>query len=528
MSIVISKENVSNIILLKEDVNPVDVSSYLGEPGVEHYKLLALLSTYFNDVEIFDIGTYHCRGTSTAALSYNDNNKVISFNVNVSNLPRLKPNCQSFQRNLWNPSAREFWKERLLKSPLIFLDLHPHDGKMEFEFYNWLKDNEYKGILILDHIWHFKDMRDNLWSKISITKYDLTVLGHSYGTGIVDFSGKIQYEYAPKNTDNWTLVTAYFDLTKEPDASVDINKRPFSHYLQNANATMSVEQNLVVFCEEETKNFLENLRPDYLKHKTKYIIVGFNDFEIIKTRDQIIKNRQEKPYHFDNRNTASYYLFCMLRYIMIDRIIEENPFSSTHFAWINVCIERMGWKNVAALNNALSVNRNKFSTCYIDYQPKELVENYSEYFKFGRCGMCSGFFTGRGDYFQSFNKSMLESFYDCLEKGYGHADEQLFSIVYFKKPYIFEHYYGDYQEMITNYCGVVENIQSPIIHVIRNSYLNKNYNICLNGCLSVLLSYEKIPENLAKPFIKYLTMSAIYMKRWDILDTVKDKIDLNI
>jgi hypothetical protein len=368
---------------------------------------------------------------------------------------------------------RQNWEQRLLASPLIFLDIDPHDGSMEFEFYNWLKDNNYKGILILDDIWYFKGMRDNLWTKISDIKHDVTSLGHWSGTGIVDFSNSVEFEN--KNTDNWTLVTSYFDLTKEKDASDEINKRSFSHYLNNIKSTMCVEQNLVVFCEEDVKSIIENLRPLHLREKTKYIIMNFNDFDIVKTRDKISQNRKEKPYYFDKRNTPSYYLFCMLRYVMINKIIEENPFSSTHFGWINICIERMGWKNVANINNALSLYRNKFSTCYIDYQPKELVENYSEYFKFGRCGMCSGFFTARADYFKQFNNLILECFYDCLEKGYGHADEQLYSIVYFKNPDIFEHYYGDYQEMITNYNGVVDNIDGTISHIIKNSYHNKNY-----------------------------------------------------
>jgi hypothetical protein len=109
---------------------------------------------------------------------------------------------------------------------------------------------------------------------------------------------------------------------------------------------MSVEQNLIVFCDETTKPLLESLRPAHLVNKTKYIVTNFSDFDIVNTRSKIIDNRVNKPYNFDNRNTASYYLFCMTRYLMINRAIEENPFNSTHFAWINICIERYGWRNV--------------------------------------------------------------------------------------------------------------------------------------------------------------------------------------
>jgi len=132
------------------------------------------------------------------------------------------------------------------------------------------------------------------------------------------------------------------------------------------------------------------MRPDYLKSKTKYIVRDFDDFKFNKDielretfadyRNIINENRIKNPYQFDNRNTASYYLFCMSRYIMLKEVIELNPFQSSHFCWINFCIERMGYQNLMKLDEALNVKRDLFSTCYIDYVPEPLVNNTSEYF----------------------------------------------------------------------------------------------------------------------------------------------------
>lgn len=507
----IDKKVVETINLGHE--NGLHMNEYSGQPGDQHYKLLAWLSTQFNNVDIFDIGTH--MGASASALSYNKLNRIISFDISNDRLSLRKENCEYHLENLWDSDIRDRWKSRLLASPLIFLDIDPHDGKMEYEFYNWLKDNEYKGILVLDDIWYFKGMRDNLWFHISTKKHDITDIGHWSGTGIVDFSGNVENEIP--NTDNWTLVTAYFNLTKEPDASQEIKNRPLDFYMKTANATMGVEQNLVVFCDIESKPLLEKLRPVHLHSKTKYIITSFSDFEIVNTRSKILENRKVVP-SADNRNTSSYYLFCMTRYIMVNQAIEENPFNSTHFAWINICIERMGWKNVKGLNSALAINRDKFSTCWIDYQPKELVQNYPEYFKWGRCGMCSGFFTGRADYFKEFNKYILEEFYDCLEKGYGHADEQLYSIVYFKHPEIFEHYFGDYTEMITNYDIVIDRVTEPVRNLITNSFLNGDYEVCLKGCEKVYPSMHKLHSNMRQEFRNFYIGAALKLNRWDILD----------
>jgi hypothetical protein len=516
-SIRITKQD---ILEHKFPVENCDDAEYSGKPGKEHYRLLSWLSTQFNNSTIIDIGTHH--GLSAAALSYNPSNTIHSFDIVYKGIKIKKPNCNYHQVNLWNPDHRWKWKSTILSSPLIFLDIDPHEGTMEMEFYKWLVEQNYQGILILDDIWMFKGMRNNIWYHISTKKIDLTSVGHFSGTGMVDFGNCVDATEFTYNTDNWTLVTAYFDLTIEPDACDETMKRPASHYIENARATMAVEQNLVVFCNKENMELLEPLRPSHLKEKTKYIIVNFGDFDIVKTCRQIIQNNRVKnPYYFDPRVTASYYLLCMLRYIMVQRVIDENPFKSTHFCWINICIERMGWQNVATLNEALAQNRDKFSTCWIDYQPEQLVNNLSKYFEYGRCGMCSGFFTGRGDYFTKFNTEILNAFHMCLKEGYGHADEQLYSIVYFKNPDIFEPYYGDYTEMITNYVEVRVRATEPVRNLITRAFQHKNYPIVVDACNAILDHNDTLPREYMLKYLNMYMLAAIFTDRWDILQKIR-------
>ena len=47
------------------------------EPGAEHYKLLAYLSTRYHSTTIIDLGTD--KGCSALALSYNQSNRVIQL-----------------------------------------------------------------------------------------------------------------------------------------------------------------------------------------------------------------------------------------------------------------------------------------------------------------------------------------------------------------------------------------------------------------------------------------------------------------
>jgi hypothetical protein len=275
---------------------------------------------------------------------------------------------------------------------------------------------------------------------------------------------------------------------------------------------------MVIYCEEDTLPKIKAIRPERLHSRTKFITSKFDDFTIGKFnfrtyRNIIIKNREENPYQFDNRNTASYYLFCISRYIMLKKTMEENPFASSHFAWINICIERMGYKNLIHLDETLTNLRDKFSTCYIDFVSESLVRNVSEYYRFGRCSMCSGFFTGNKDYFTKFCNKLLDKFVEFTDLGYGHADEQLFSAVYFDNPEIFDFYYGDYFQMITNYVHVYENPEITIKLLINKSFSNKMFNISLDSCRFLWKSYIKktfnIHDDLFREYTNYYIKSII-------------------
>ena len=76
----------------------------------------------------------------------------------------------------------------ILSCPLIFLDVDPHNGVMEYDFYKYLKSIGYKGIVLWDDIFLSPPMRE-FWNKIpSDEKRDLSQWGHFSGTGLIVFS----------------------------------------------------------------------------------------------------------------------------------------------------------------------------------------------------------------------------------------------------------------------------------------------------------------------------------------------------
>jgi hypothetical protein len=532
----ISKSKISEVNLEKfRNFPTINSNEFFENPGKEHYKLLSYLSNQFNNCDIFDIGTH--MGSSALALSHNSTNTVHSFDIidkikNSINTENIKFYIENIFENL------EKWEEKMLNSPLIFLDIDPHDGILEYNFYLYLLSKNYQGIVILDDIHYFANMKNNFWSKINEEhKIDLTKFGHWSGTGILNITNKYKINIiddiiVPLSENelkkDWTLVTAYFDLAKCPDASKPIKERDGKYYLSHSTGCLNLDYNMVIFCDPEYEEDLKKLRPQHLHSKTLFYPISFEDMKMTKYRQQIIENRQKNPYYFDERNIASYYLLCMARYDAISRIIETNPFNTTHFCWINICIERMGPKNVENLGNALSLYRDKFSTCYIDYiSPYNTSTiNLKEYYRWGRCSMCSGFFTGNLEYMYKFCKKIEQKFLEFLDLGYGHADEQLFLAVYNENRELFDFYYGDYQQMITNYDSIKEKINFTIELLITKSFNDKEWKICNDACKFVWNSHisgsDRILDSNLNKFLKMYHISSLKLGKYrEFLDILE-------
>jgi hypothetical protein len=483
---------------------PIDRAEFFEGPGQQHYRLLSYLAHQFNGQTIIDIGTH--KGSSAAALSTNPKNHIHSFDIERKVPLSDLSNCTFHLANLWDPATRRFWAPTILGAALIVLDIDPHDGFLEMDLYKWLRDNNYRGLVVCDDIWYFKGMRDSFWFEIPTEhKLDITALGHWSGTGVIAFEPQywvgswetfqgLQVPGArrPSGTGPWTVVTAYFDLTRMSDASPAIKARDRRHYFQSARATFALDQPLVVYCDPDAVEELRALRPERLMSKTRFIPVDFETLPLTRYRNLIAENRKRHPSK-DPRNTPSYYLLCMARYALIKRTIVENPFGSTHFAWLNICIERMGFKNVAHLDDVfLGPPRDKVSTAYINYIPHIETKNPAFYFaNGGRCSLCSGFFTGRAQEFREFCDKVEAQFMKYLEAGHGHADEQLFSPVYFENRHLFDLYFGDYQQMITNYRATHENPEITIENIVKKSFAAGDRDTCAAACCFLMRSAQE-------------------------------------
>lgn len=155
--------------------------------GQEHYRLLMHLAFCYDNIEIADIGTY--RGASAVALAQNPKNKVFSLDVGVFKEEIKMDNLEFLIGDFRTDKTIQ---ERILKCPLIFLDID-HMYHNEIWFYNFLKENNWKGTMFCDDIFLCDEMK-RFWEEVSHPKIDITQYGHFSGTGVILFDNNVTIE----------------------------------------------------------------------------------------------------------------------------------------------------------------------------------------------------------------------------------------------------------------------------------------------------------------------------------------------
>jgi predicted O-methyltransferase YrrM len=163
------------------------IDYYENLSGMHEYRLYSYLSTFLNNTIILDIGTSY--GRSAVALSHNESNTVISYDVinyindNNHKIYRKK-NIEFRVKNVLDDLNEEFLKN----CKLVIIDID-HYENIERKIINKLIDCKFSGMVILDDIHHpQQDMYEamqRLWKSINNPKFDITKYAHISGTGLV-------------------------------------------------------------------------------------------------------------------------------------------------------------------------------------------------------------------------------------------------------------------------------------------------------------------------------------------------------
>lgn len=184
---------------LKQFVSSYEQHQVDSPAGQESYKLLAYIANMFNDIKICELGTRY--GTSAIMLADNPRNQVDTYDIRIYEKDPGMENLKFYIKDMFTDENIA----GLLDYKIIFVCVTDprntiickdgdHTGLLEKKLYNFLDKNNWDGILIIGAIGPSWPETHKLWNKLptKYPKYDVTDIGHASGTGIVDFSRKLE------------------------------------------------------------------------------------------------------------------------------------------------------------------------------------------------------------------------------------------------------------------------------------------------------------------------------------------------
>jgi len=301
---------------------------------------------------------------------------------------------------------------------------------------------------------------------------------------------------------NWTVVTMLYHLPRYGD---DFNK-PIEFYLNNGLFVLSLPVNLVVYCDEPEKEFIMKVRSQYGFEKyTKVIAKPATEFSLFNLRHKIRKNRVGNHwYNKSNRNTPNYAALVSSKFNIVQDAIRNDYFNTEYFAWLDFGCKYIVGKYINEFVRCLECYRKQGSFCYLEYTPKDVRNNYSKYYQFGRAAFAATFFTGHKSYLFPIMAECERLFVETVNKGYGHAEEQIIPFIYFEHPEWFDLFYGYYYQLFVNYDKTRTNATRIINNIIAPARLDNEYYVGYHAAMKVLEAFEK--EDLNVSFDKIIDL----------------------
>lgn len=290
-----------------------------------------------------------------------------------------------------------------------------------------------------------------------------------------------------------TLVTACYNFN-----NIHKGARTIEESIRTMESVLEIPCYLIIFTDKTLSALIKQKRQELgLFELTVIKEIEFENLWCYHLLEKVKHNREIYHPTKDARTCSETHLITCNKFDFILQAMEDNPFNSEKFAWIDsncstnmskICENYSHTKLLYLLNNItdkfhiqiLNVCDKKFKS------PDLKKEFYSQY----RWIVCGSFFTcGKKIGIPILNR-LKEITVETTQLGYGHAEEMFYLEV------LDEYYddivksYGDYGQIINNFIKPTANI-NYIVHFMVKGYINYGYHKEGYDCCKSLLNEIK-------------------------------------
>jgi hypothetical protein len=313
-----------------------------------------------------------------------------------------------------------------------------------------------------------------------------------------------------------TLVTGLWNIKRD-----QLNQgwsRSFDHYLQKLEELLKVETNLIIFGEEEIREFVESRRSG---NNTQFISRDTEWFKNTVPYDKIQEIRNNPDWYNQSGwlkestqgSLEMYNPLVMSKVFLLNDAKIMDKFNSTHLFWIDAGLTNTvhpGYFTHDKIQDKLPKLFNKFGFIAFPYDANSEIHGFSypkinEYAKNDVKLVCrGGLFGGRKDAIGDINGLYYDLLHTTINDGYMGTEESLFSILLYRHPDLIEYAEIEYNGLISKFC---EDLKNDTVDVKTKSPVNTNLKLELTNTALYVITFNspKQFETLITSMIDYDT-----------------------
>ncbi len=257
----------------------------------------------------------------------------------------------------------------------------------------------------------------------------------------------------------YTIVTAFFDIGRE---HWPYYRRSVQQYLQNAQRTLSLDDYMVIYTEPQYLEFVAKHRQPY-PHKTQIVCMTLQDLPYFKYRKHILDIMLDANFQKDlvepicPEVRAPFYDVIMWSKVpLVVKTLEENPFNTTHFVWLDFGIHAHMLQESMLSKPLLNAVPDKIKLLCCSYPISEDLDIQS-FYKAHAVRLVGAIISGKGEAFRTLYEYLEEEIQNAFAQRVVGSDQSLLTVIFLKHPELFQLHYGDFPEVIINYYQVVQN-----------------------------------------------------------------------
>ena len=278
-----------------------------------------------------------------------------------------------------------------------------------------------------------------------------------------------------------TFVTGLWDIKR--GQLNDGWSRSFDHYLNKLSELLQIDCNLIIFGEEDIKDFVEQKRDS---SNTQFILrskewfqqtVPFNKIQELRTNPNWF-NQSSWLKDSTQGSLEWYNPLVMSKIFLLNDARILDKFDSTHLFWIDAGITNTihpGYFTHDKIHEKLPKLFNKFGFVAFPYEANNEIHGFSypkinEYAKSDVKLVCrGGLFGGKKSVISDVNGLYYDMLFSTINDGYMGTEESIFSILMYRHPDIFEYCEIEGNGLISKFCEDLKNDEVVVKSQMKKS-----------------------------------------------------------